>query len=257
MKDKSEGRKNRSRPQVILLAAALLALLCAGCAHSGAGSETVFTRVVTPATPVFLNGPAALILTNAGNFSARVTIGQAPSLEQPHPLEGELLVRGAHLLFAPIPSEDEEKQLSIGRFSFVWDVASNSGFVLSEGLQAYAPVTGKTHPTNLVFQAGTAAGREVSGMVDALVQMSDGTTVLFRVTRAASPPGFPVHITAVTNSPLLDLTLSKIRPGIVPSDIFSPPAGFARYPSPEAMADELALRHQNLRRSRPQPWEQP
>jgi hypothetical protein len=244
MSGKREDLKRRAGLRLTaVLALAPFALICGGCAHQQDAVEQAFTRVTTPRVPVFINGPAALLLSSATNYSARVTIQPEPPSAQARLTQGELLVRGNRLLFAPAAGTDAEKEMRSGGFMFLWDLASNSGFVISEALQAYAPMTGDMRPTNVVYQAG--------GATDAMVQMSDGSSAVFRVTRTLAPPAPPVRITAVSNSPPLALTLSKIRLGVVPADVFAPPAGFARFSSPEVLADELALRQQNLRRKTP------
>jgi hypothetical protein len=138
-------------------------------------------------------------------------------------------------------------------------VAKSSGFVLSDALQGYAPIAATAVVTNLVLQAANAGSQRVSGHpcepATAAIQMSDGTTVDFQVQRATDLKGFPVQIEHGTKG-VSTLTLSKVRLDPPPADLFSLPEGFTKYPTPEAMADELAARQNNIRRrnSGPMPY---
>ena len=244
----------RSRSLWPALCLAGLGLLAGGCAHSDKyeAQDKAFSGVYTPHPPAFLNGPAALLLTNATGFSAQVQ-AQAPGLTtRDETTSGQLLSRGTQLLYAPDPDETTEKRKRPGGFSFIWDVAENRGFVLSEALQAYAPVSSREQVTNMQFSAGQPTQERISGhpceLVQATLQKSDGTNAMFEVARATDRNGIPVRITSGANTPQLTLTLSRIRSQSPPADLFVVPEGFVKYNSPEALADELAARQLNLRR---------
>jgi len=81
------------------------------------------------------------------------------------------------------------------------------------------------------------------------VAMNDGSKIVFHVTWDARS-GLPVEIKAA-GSPPLSLSLSKIKLKAPPEEIFGAPEGFAKYPSAEVLADELAARQHNLRRGIP------
>src|SRR3954468_9561571 len=86
---------------------AMAGLGLGGCSHSPdiETPEGSSVRAFTPQAPPFLAGPVAVLLTNTGGFSARLTIGnggesaaEAPSgNEPPRPRTGQLLVAGTHL----------------------------------------------------------------------------------------------------------------------------------------------------------------
>jgi hypothetical protein len=65
--------------------------------------------------------------------------------------------------------------------------------------------------------------------------------------RATDLNGFPVRIQS-QKAALLTLNFSKIHLEAPAAAVFSPPDGFSKYATPEAMADELAAREHNLRR---------
>jgi hypothetical protein len=232
-----------------------LALLAAGC--SSTGDDEIrgksFTKVLTPEIPPFLKGPMGLLLTNASGFSARVTL-EIESFDPSEPApSGQLLCRHSKLLFAPDPTDKAEKR---GGFSFIWDVAENRGYVLSEALQGYALVGSNLQATNVVTGAIQATPRKFGGHTcapgDASIQMSDGSGAIFQLLRANDLNGFPIHISAATNLVPLAITLSRIRLEVPPADLFAPPEGFTKYESPQFMADELALRQHNLKRKTPE-----
>jgi hypothetical protein len=222
--------------------------------------EKGFTSVFTPRAPAFFTGAACVLLTNAGPFSARVTVQTEGLDERERNFSGQLLGRGSKLLFAPDPAESSRKQQRAGGFGFLWDIAENRGYVLSDALQAYAPISSNLQVTNLVFSPVQAAPEKFGGHLCeaalATVAKADGTAVSFEVLKAADLNGFPVRIHSHSNSPPLTLTFSKIRLETPGADVFVPPEGFSKYSSPEALVDELAARQHNLRR-RPQNSPQP
>jgi hypothetical protein len=224
----------------------LLVSVVVGCAHSRDESST-FIRVHTPQVPAFLCGPAARLLafstaTPEDGYSARLLAEPEPVLAHEGPLEGELLARGSRLAF--FPKERAEKEGS--GFSYVWDVATGSGFVLSEALQAYAPVSTSVSVTNMSVRS--AVSLSASEPEPCVVYMSDGSSAQFQVWRQGARSQVPTKIASVRLSPPVNLTLSKIRLGLPPASEFSPPDGFSKYPTPAALANELAARRHNLRR---------
>jgi len=226
----------------------------AGCSHSGDpdAREKAYTSGVTPHAPAFFTGPASVLLTNAGGFSAWVTVETESLNERERNFSGHLLGRGSKLVFAPDTDQAASKHQRIGGFSFLWDVGENRGYVLSEALQAYAPVSSSLRVTNVALALLQTAPQKVSGHVcesmRATLDKTDGTAATFEVLKAADLNGFPVRITSETNSPRLTLTFSKIRLEVPAPDVFVPPDGFNKYTSAEAMIDELAARQRNLRR---------
>jgi hypothetical protein len=220
-----------------------LMVLVTGCAHHRNREDPGgFGRVYTPQMPEFLVGPACVLLTNAAGYSARVTVQAEPVLLRQGILQGELLARGTKLLFAPRKGKSADKDAGASDFSFIWDAAKTSGFVLSEALQGYAPVSSSLCATNVV------SGPNQAGIEEATVQTSDGTSVRFRLWRAPESKGAPARLASEGVSPPLALTLSKVRLEAPPAELFEPPNGFSKYPTAEALADELAARRHNLRR---------
>ncbi len=234
----------------------LIAVLAAGCASSSSKADRGggFQVMPTPMAPLFLNGPMALLLTNAEGFRARVVFEGATPYPANRPTAGELIVQGSKLLFAPEAVKVAKKQPHPEESAFVWDVNQNRGFVLNEPLQAYAPISSSRQFTNVT--AGTAVSgapaEKVSGhscaASEVTVTASDGVATVFRVWRAPDLKGLPLRIQCPSGGVPLTLSLSKVRLEAVPNDLFQPPNGFTRYESAEAMMTEMALRKVNLSR---------
>ena len=235
------------------LCVVMIAVLAAGCAHArraGAVGE-----MLPPKPPLFLDGPMAALLTNANGFSAHVVLETRPSSNLAAPVSGELLGRGGKLLFAPDESASGKKRRPGGGINFIWDVTAGSGYMLSEALQGYAPISSGVRVTNVVIGTGAEisapeqVGGHPCGQEQEIVVSSDGSATVFQVWRALDLRAFAVRIYSATNATFFSLNLSSIRLE-TPSDVlFQPPAGFTKFDSAEAMMDELMARQQNLRRS--------
>jgi hypothetical protein len=224
-------------------------LLAAGCAHDRSGER----EVLAPRLPVFFGGPASLLLTNGGGFSARLTEQPGVLAVQGGEASGQLLAQGAKLRFEPELTGSADKAQRAAGFSYLWDVAEGSGYILSEPLQGYAPVSPGLRATNVVWQSKGAASQKVAGhpceVEQATVQRSDGSSVAFEVWRATDLAGFPMQITSANNSAPLTLSLSKVRVGPVRPEVFAVPDGFTKYASVEAMVMELTVRQHSLKRT--------
>jgi len=172
--------------------------------------------------------------------------------ERERNVSGQLFGRGSKLAFAPETQQAAPKSQHIGIFSFLWDVAENRGYVVSEALQAYAPTSSSLQITNVAVSPLNSAPQKFNGhsceSVRATIYKADGSASSYEVLRATDLNGFPMRITSETNAPPLTLTFSKIRFEAPSPDVFVPPDGFSKYASPEAMVDELAARQRNLRR---------
>ena len=228
----------------------LIAALTGGCAHSqksGRRSGMVEAFSV-PQTPVFLNGPMALLLTNTGGFRAHAELDTGVGVT-----DGELMGRGGKLMFAPGPSRSAGKRSGVAGSAFIWDVTANRGFLLNDPLQAYASLAATRQFTNLVLGSALngALPEKISGHpcqpAQATVAASDGSVTGFRLWRAADLNGLPLRITRASDGSPLTLTLSKVRLETLPDDLFQPPNGFVKYDSAEGLMNELAARQQNLK----------
>jgi hypothetical protein len=209
----------------------------------------------TAQVPAFLSGATAALLTNTPGYSSRLVmeIGSVPGLAGVH--TGQLLCRGTKLMFAPDMKKSVEKRSRFGGVGFIWDAADGQGLLLSEALQGYAPISSGAQVTNVLYQVSSAAPLKYGGyqceQQTATVQRSDGAITTFLVYRAQELKGFPVHIAETGTSTPLTLSLSQVRLDAPPEDAFAPPAGFTKYSSTEAMADEVVMRERNLKAKKP------
>lgn len=250
-------RHDHSRaPGRLLFESLLLVLAVAGC--SGSRPEEVSRATESPLPPLFMTGAMSVLLTNGSGFTAHVS---AAGLTLPGDVAGRvstghLLCRGNHLLFLPDPKEASKRYARAG-LSFVWDASDGRGFVLSEALQGYAPVSATIRPTNLVVRPDTGVTARLNGQEckseSATVEMTDGATMQFQVFRAASLNGLPCRIQTLTNSGFASIELSKVRLESPPENLFAIPEGFTKYGSAEAMMNELFMRQRYLKSGRSGP----
>jgi hypothetical protein len=83
------------------------------------------TAVVTPHPPGFFTGPASVLLTNRGGYSARLNVQTEGFAEYERNFSGQLLCLGGKLFFAPDSVSGSGKKDRYGGFSFIWDTAEN------------------------------------------------------------------------------------------------------------------------------------
>jgi hypothetical protein len=222
----------------------LLVTLFTGC-FSSSDSKNFSGSSIETLPPVFLTGPTAALLTNAGSFSAHIVMSN--QLRMSKTISGELFVRGGKLLFAAEPSKNNPG----GAFAYVADLVNGQGFVWSEALQGYAPVRLSSIPSSLSIHLNdglTKLDGHPCQVEEAFVKTSDGSTASFKAFRALDLNRVPLFITSISNTPAIQLSLSKIRPTAPPADVFAPPTDFTKYDSAETMVTELILRQHNLRR---------
>ncbi len=234
-----------------------LALLGAGCA--GPRPDDMRTAAGPafglPKPPEFVGGYFAVLLTNVDGFSARVTLETRSRATATawRTVSGELVGRGPHLLFAPAGGNSGKRDLGTAGNAFVWDVAANHGFVISDALQGVAPMSGTRSVTNIVEQPASAGltPQNVDGHLcaptDVTVQSSDGTSVTLHVWRAPDLNGLPLRVTRETEIASVVLNLTGARLETPPLKLFQPPDGFTKYTNAEAMMSELATRQQTIR----------
>jgi hypothetical protein len=221
-----------------------------GCAHSGARNKGA--GLIPPPVPAFLSGPMGVLLTNLPGFAAHVRLDSEHPSSTTEPFSGELLGRGPKLLFAPDFSSAATKRFRACGFSFVWDVSEQRGFLFSEALQGYAPISSQVQATNVVAGPARLASDKVDGhaceQVELTVDSRGGAPAVFRVWRATDLQGFPVRILCVGQVRPLTLYCSSIRLEAPAAKLFQPPGDFTRYESSEAMMAEMAIREENLHR---------
>ena len=234
-----------------------LALFLTGCSHTRRSEGYGSLNIAVPQVPLFLNGSMSVLLSNRNSYTARVTSEENATTAGfgPAKVSGEFLAADGKLLFAPDEKKPKTKTSQPQGIVFVWDIGQHSGFVRSEAIQGYAPISSGLTFTNIVERDSAAAPDKIEGHIcraqDASVSSGEGLVSSFTVWRTEEPGGLPVRIQSSGSPGALTLTLSKLKPEELSEEIFLPPKEFTRYPNVEAMMTELALREQNFRRRLP------
>jgi hypothetical protein len=171
------------------------------------------------------------------------------------PSSGQLVGQGTRLLFLPDPDKTKAKGAREAGISFIWDTVQQEGYVLSDVLQAYAPVSSSSlRFTNVVAGEKRGQPERMDGYLcteqTLTVFASDGTASIFEARQALDLKGLPLRIVSPPTSAAFTLSVTQVRLALQPDELFQPPAGFTKYASVEAMMTELALRQQNLKRPR-------
>lgn len=223
-----------------LLALPLLgAILCGGCASHRHRNFDYEAEIKAAKLPEFLVGPASVLLTNASDMSARITVEEPGKSNKVAVVTGQLLIQGNRLLYAQ----------KAGDRTFIWDAQLRAGYVLSDALQGYAPISSAVRVTNIFTTseiAGGSGGTQVNGHAgheaEITVASDDGSMAVFTVWRATDLNGFPVRIQSKNAVPPFTVNLFDVRPDKLAPKLFEPPDGFTAYPTAETMAGELFAR---------------
>ncbi len=231
-----------------------LSLLGTSCRHRPDEAFLAMRTVeFVPAPPVFLAGPVGVLLTNTDGFSAHVLM-TAPG--EPHPVSGDLLSRGDELLFAPALKKSESKLWRLGTPTYLWNPAQDSGFLLSEALQGYAPVSSSTKVVAIHAAPPQAAPERFAGQAcevqEVSLETASGSNEVVRIWRTVSRH-IPARITVLSGAEPMTLEFSQLRAEAAAAKLFQPPADFTRYTSAEAMMSEVSMREQSLKRKRSAP----
>jgi hypothetical protein len=220
----------------------LMAFLCTSCAYKArmvyhAGDET---------PPEFLAGPSAVLLTNIDGFSANVSASAPARNGKPGLLTGDLLEREGRLVFQPSTGVKGKHKRSEGGMFFIWHEDRNAGFVLSDPLQAYAPIVSNIHVTNIVWNTSGAVEEPANGhscrRVEASVQSDDGSTARYSVWQAEDLKHCPVRIAAAGGGKEMTVNLNNVRLELPAPELFYPPEGFTKYETPATLMNELIMR---------------
>ncbi len=229
-----------------LLRALLLTALLGGCIHSERSkrhSDQVEQRF-SSSPPAFLAGPAGVLLTNVGGFSAHVEVAVSTPSNEMQTISGELLGLGGQLVFTP----------RVSGVYYIWNVREHGGYILNQPLLGCAPVNSPVEVMSVAPATDLAGGlsEKVNGHLckraDVILTVSAGPSAQFTVWRASDLNGFPLRIKSVNGGTRFALDLSDVRLAAPPGDIFLPPPDFTRYPDPETMMTELMTRKATLKK---------
>ena len=222
------------------------AALLAGCASA----PKAFYHAGDETPPVFLTGPAAVLLTNVEGFSAKLNASMMGADGGRRTMTGDLLGRQGTLAFQPASAVKGKRARREGGLFFIWSETLHSGYVLSDALQAYAPTAASVAPTNVALQSSAAVEEEANGhrcrRMEAIVQCGDGSSERFQVWQAQDAKSFPVRIRTEAGARELRLEFSDLRLELPPAQVFAPPDGFIRYDTPVVLMNDLIIRESAL-----------
>jgi hypothetical protein len=260
MSIKSSTQRSGRRIQIVSACALRVAALCM-ILQSRAHSQT--SQGNSPATGGFspteatslITGPVSILLSNSVGFSTRVTAFQTSTASKKSPaLTGGLVAQQGRFLWTPGTPKAHAKASADQGFSLIWDAGQGCGYVLSEVLQGYAPVTALQRFTNVIRAPDpeSTPSEKLDGRrcrpERVTVLSNDGMSHRFQTWGAVDLNGLPLKMVAASDNPGATVLLSQVRIVKPPPAMFEPPSGFTRYDSAEAMANEILLRQQNLQR---------
>jgi hypothetical protein len=240
--------KRSAQGKAILLSCVIFTLWASGCAHTD--QRTSFAHggpaTLVPKLTSVTTWPLALLLTNGGGFESEFTMTLTDASGAPLKLSGPLLVRGGKLRLEAAFDKSSDKSARMGSFGVIWDEAAHQGYVLSEALQGYAPITGLVRCTNLLIQVIAGKNERIEGhpvdTANVTVMGTDGQTITAQLLRAQDLGNLPLQIDSQNSPHPFTLALSKIQTIVPKEELFFPPYGFTKYPDETVMLDELETR---------------
>jgi len=229
---------------------ALAAALAAGCA-SEQRKEAAMAHMGDETPPDFLTGPASAVLAGFDGFSADV-VATSPSFPGGPAAAGEVIGRQGRLIFQPLTTAKVKKgKIVRGGMFFIWDSAAQRGFVVSEALQGYAPLTASCQITNVAAESKEAVSEQVNGhpchRLEKRVALSDGSTARLTEWSADDLNRFPVRMRTERGGRQETVDFSEVRLDVPGPELFVPPGGFTQYATPAALISELIIRESSFR----------
>ena len=251
---------------------ALAAAFLAGCA-SEKRQEAALARMGDEAPPDFLAGPVWLSLTNFDGFSADVlsTTSSTSALSAVRAASGQVLERQGRLIFQPLTTAHIKKGKIIrGGMFFIWDSVGQHGYVVSEALQGFAPISDSPRIIIVTAESKEPVAEQVNGhachRTEKTAALSDSSVAKLTEWRADDLNRFPVRVRMESGDRRTTVDFSNIRLDLPAVELFSPPAEFTRYASPAALINELMIRESSLKKGpsaeslppgQPANWRQP
>jgi hypothetical protein len=233
------------------LAITLAAVFLAGCV-SEKRQEAALARMGDETPPDFLAGPASVCLTNFDGFSANV-VATSPSVPGAPMAAGQLIERKGRLIFQPLSTAKIKKgKIVRGGMFFIWDGDSQHGYVVSEALQGYAPISAPSQITIVTAENKAPVSEQANGhschRIEKIVALRDGSTAKVAEWRADDLKGFPVRVRTESGGRLVTVDFSDIRLDLAAPELFIPPGGFTRYASASALINELMIRESAMKK---------
>jgi len=233
----------------------LAAAFFAGCA-SEERKEAALARMGDESPPDFLLGPASTALAGFDGFSANVVstttasaalIPSAGITNSGAAASGQLIGRQGRIVFQPRATANAAQgKIVRGGMFFIWDSARWKGYVVSEALQGFAPISAPRQVTNVTPESTEPVSEAANGhpchRVERMAALSDGSTAKLTEWRADDLSRFPVRVRAESGGRVTTVDFSGIRLDIPPPELFVPPGDFTQYASASALINELMIR---------------
>jgi hypothetical protein len=228
----------------------LAALWLAGCATEE-HKEAALARLGDESPPDFLVGPAAAALTNFDGFSASV-VSTASSGAGGRAVSGQVIERRGQLIFQPLATANiSGGKIVRGGMYFIWDSAGQRGYVVSEALQGFAPITAPSRVATVTPENKEPVAERANGhachRIEKMAALNDESTAKLTEWRADDLNKFPVRVRSESQGRQTTVDFSNIRLDIPPPELFVPPGGFTQYASAAALINELMIRESSLK----------
>jgi hypothetical protein len=206
-------------------------------------------EALLPKLTAVMAGPVTVLLTNADGFQSDFTMTFESEAGHPVTISGWIVAYGGKIRLDTVPGKKARKSAGgDAGFGAVWDVAANQGFVFSDALQGYAPLSGAVQYTNILTELVSSGADNIEGFavdkVNAMVLGDDGARTAFQLLRAPARGNLALQVYSPDRPHSFMLQLSKIQPAEPQADLFLPPDGFTKYDGPSALVSELAIRQQ-------------
>jgi hypothetical protein len=260
----------RNLQHTATLGLTLAAAFLAGCA-SEKRQEAALARMGDESPPDFLVGPVSAALTNYDGFSANV-VATTSAASDTRAVSGQLLERQGRFIFQPPATANMKKgKIVRGGMFFIWDAVVQRGYVVSEALQGFAPISAPSRITIVTPENHEPVSEQANGhpchRIEKMAALSDGTAAKLTEWRADDLNRFPVRVRAESEGRRITVDLSDIRLDLPAVELFVPPGGFTEYASAAALINELMIRESSLKKGpsgespplpgQPANWHQP
>jgi hypothetical protein len=228
--------------------AGLLGCLLAGCAsgrHHGQAPLDPSQGLAAAEPPFFLVGPVGAVLTNSQDFSARIVVSLTNGVDVL--TAGNLFQNEGVLLYVPKADQLTRSNTWAGSFRFLWDVAQNSGYILSERLRGYTPTHSPVHYNAPASQppTGPPVVTQIEGQPcwkdELTVSSSNGEQTHLQVWWPQGESGPPLRIISPGDAARAGFIVQLSEPNLDPlaPDLFVLSPAFVHYASAEAMVRQL------------------
>jgi len=191
-------------------------------------------------TPALLDGPMSTLLTNVDGFTAHVELTHGKKS-----MGALVMGRGTRLLFANEEGLKHPSKKKAGNQTyFIWDVATEKGYVVNEPLQGFAPIEAKNKVTEVEVKDDGGVYDKVDGVrcrqSSVTAKLKDGTSSQLTIWRSAEAKNFTMRIKANNGRTVIQFHDVKFKAPA--SDVFVPPSGYTQHQNAEMMLDTLVER---------------